>query len=115
MSGKTFNNYAEAAAYAKLKAQESGKSVRLERCSSGWLISEYTDEPYVKHLVENTTQYTEKPKDRKAELKVNEELQQEARRKYEDELAFLKEQRRPQKEEVCEACNRPLSRCRCGD
>lgn len=123
MVNPTFKTYPEALSYAKQRAQELGSSVSLGRLNEEWVV--YDPESPLQ-----TVPYADQPppppitgprepddwKQREEEL-AQEKLERELRQQeYADQAAYeeIIQANTPRvKEAVCEACDRPISRCRC--
>ena len=124
MAETTFKTYAEAASYAKRRAQELGSSVRMGRLNEEWVVYEpaspvqsvsYSDDPpspppYADPLGPD---YWKRREEELAQERLERELRQ---REYADQKAYeevIRANTPLVKEQVCEACDRPISRCRC--
>ena len=125
MADTLFKTYAEAASYAKRRAQELGSAVRMGRLNEEWVVYDPTSSPrsvsYPDHRP-TPQPYTDPWRPdywkRREEEAAQEKLEREQRqREYEDQKAYEEAIRAntPRiKEAICEACDRPISRCRCG-
>ena len=119
---KTFQSFTEAAAYAKRRAQELGLSVRLERFNENWMVhepavsSQRSDYPNSnsaplpdRDLGESD--YLKQKKEQLAQEDLHREFMQ---RQHEDQKAYEEAIKANKvKEQVCEACFRPISKCIC--
>lgn len=124
MAETIFKTYAEAASYAKRRAQQLGSSVRMGRFNEEWVVYD----PESPLLSVRYPDYTPSPPPyadpwgpdywrRREEELAQEKLERELRqREYADQKAYEEaiQANTPRvKESVCEACDRPISRCRC--
>ncbi len=126
MANMIFKTYAEAASYAKRCAQESGSSVTMGRVNEEWVVYDPTFPPQsigrsdypssrplriVRHG--DPWGYSGPTRPETAQESLDREQRQ---REYADQKAYEEAIRAnaPRiKEAVCEACDRPISRCRC--
>lgn len=123
MADAFFETYEQAASYAKQCAQKSGQPVKLERRNEEWVV--YA-QPFSQH---NDSKPLPNPPPwfhdsfgqeygvpRRLML-AQEKLEREQRqREYADQKAYdetIKEVTHRAKEGYCEACDRPVSFCRC--
>ncbi len=126
MADTFFETYQEAASYAKLWAQKSGLPVKLERRNQEWVV--YTPALPQQRVSPSDVLPTMPPTYddclglsngiRREEVMAQEALEREQRQQeYAAQKAYertIREHTPRIKEAKCEACDRPISFCRCG-
>lgn len=134
MADGFFKIFSEAASYAKLRAQELSVSVKLERNNEGWVvvIPEYSQPQYSQPNASKPAVTTVCPIPDESRLPEYEgraywgdfaeetaqrKLEREQRQRDQDDQKAYEEAIRANtpriKEPECEACGKPISRCRC--
>lgn len=126
MADMTFNTYEEAASYARRRARESGSSVGMGWRNEQWVVhdpattpqriekSDYQSSPPVRVILHG---YPWESWGSGGPATAQEILEREQRQaEYADQKAYeeaIRANTPRVKEAVCEACDRPISRCRC--
>lgn len=124
MADTFFETYEQAASYAKQCAQKSGQPVKLERRNEEWVVyappfSQHNDSKPLPNpppwFHDSFGQEYGVPR---RVMLAQEKLEREQRqREYADQKAYdetIKDITHRAKEGNCEACDRPVSFCRCG-
>lgn len=121
-----FKTYEDAASYARRRAQELGSSVGMGRLNEHWVVYDPATTPQriekpdgqspppvrvIRHG--NPWEFWGSGRPETAQEKLEREQRQ---REYADQKAYeeaIRANTPRVKEAVCEACDRPISRCRC--